>query len=135
MLFCHYDSTKKEGKSMLIKIALYMMLGWGMLHAGQEDLQSKIARLQHAPKTERFKLMNEIKRELARLNAEQRNKALSKLRGSMKAKGASPAGQANRYMKGGMQGDGTGRQMQQNMQNRMKKQRQQMQQTSPGNGK
>ncbi len=66
------------------KRVLFFLLAMPMLlTAAQSDLASKIARLQNAPKSERFKLMNEIKRELARMNAEQRNKALRKLRASM----------------------------------------------------
>ncbi len=66
------------------KILLTLLLAMPMLlAAAQSDLASKIARLQNAPKSERFKLMNEIKRELAHMNAEQRSKALHKLRVSM----------------------------------------------------
>jgi len=67
-------------KRVLIFLVVAMPM---LLAAAQNDLASKIARLQNAPKSQRFKLMNEIKRELARMNAEQRNKALRKLRASM----------------------------------------------------
>ena len=53
------------------------------LFAAQNDLQEKLAKLQTLPKSERFILMNEIKKELARMNAEQRQSALKKLRASM----------------------------------------------------
>ncbi len=65
------------------RVLIFLMVMPILLVAAQSDLASKIARLQNAPKSERFKLMNEIKRELARMNAEQRNKALHKLRASM----------------------------------------------------
>ena len=54
-----------------------------LLFSGENGLQSKIARLQSAPKSERFKLMNEIKHELARMNEQQRGVALGKLRASL----------------------------------------------------
>ena len=65
------------------RVLVFLLVMPLLLTAAQSDLASKIARLQNAPKSERFKLMNEIKRELARMNAEQRNKALRKLRASM----------------------------------------------------
>ncbi len=64
-----------------------------LLAAAQSDLASKIARLQDAPKSERFKLMNQIKRELARMNSEQRSKTMRKLRASMH--GGDKTGQHN----------------------------------------
>ncbi len=53
-----------------------------LLIATPNDLASKIANLQNAPKSQRFKLMNEIKREMAQMNANQRNKTLEKLHAS-----------------------------------------------------
>ena len=73
---------------LTLLLAASMLLG-----AGESDLSSKIARLQNAPKSERFKLMNQIKRELARMNARQRSKALRKLRASMH--GGDQAGRHN----------------------------------------
>ena len=47
------------------------------------SLESKIAKLQTAPKEQRYKLMNQIKRELAKMNATQRNRALNQLKATM----------------------------------------------------
>ena len=44
------------------------------------SLESKIAKLQTVPKEQRYKLMNQIKLELAKMNALQRKKALTKLK-------------------------------------------------------
>jgi len=83
-----------------------------LLYGGGSDLQSRIEKLQSAPKAERFKLMNEIKRELAQMNAEQRKIALRKL---MRVKGM--------HHEGNSKGQGMhtpasrGEHMRQNMQN------------------
>jgi hypothetical protein len=63
-------------------ITLFLALST-LTWAEGDTLQQKIAQLQHAPQRERFKLMNEIKRELARMNESQRKEALGKLRASM----------------------------------------------------
>ena len=75
-------------KKRLLTLLLVLPM---LLAAAQSDLASKISRLQNVPKSERFKLMNQIKRELARMNAEQRSKAMRKLRASMH--GGDKAGQ------------------------------------------
>lgn len=72
-------------KKILALVALFSLLLWA---EGDHDLQSKIARMQQLPKSERYQLMNEIKRELAKLNARQRSIALGKLRASMHGGGA-----------------------------------------------
>ncbi len=69
-------------KWMILTIAVCTMLT-----ADTTTLQAKIAQLQTLPKTERFKLMNEIKRELARMNETQRKEALGRLRASMQGRG------------------------------------------------
>ena len=70
------------------------------LQSAQDSLSLKIQKLQSVPKNERFKLMNEIKRELAKLNFEQRSTALGKLR--MSLQGSKP----HKSMQGGMSGGG-----------------------------
>lgn len=47
------------------------------------SLESKIAKLQMVPKAQRYKLMNQIKRELAKMNASQRNRAINKLKATI----------------------------------------------------
>ena len=47
------------------------------------SLESKIAKLQTVPKEQRYKLMNQIKRELAKMNATQRSRALHKLKATI----------------------------------------------------
>ena len=111
---------------MLTKIVLCILLGWGTVQAAQSDLQSKIARLQSVPKAERFKLMNEIKRELARMNAAQRNRTLGKLRASMHAQekqhgmkeGMHEGMHGTQKMGEGMHGRVPAEHIRQNMQNR-----------------
>ncbi len=70
---------------MFKKIVLILSLIYANVFA-QDDLQTKIAKLQTLPKSERFKLMNEIKRDLVKLNSQQRAVALGKLRASMRGK-------------------------------------------------
>ena len=70
---------------MFKKIVLILLLIYVNVFA-QDDLQAKIAKLQTLPKAERFKLMNEIKRDLVKLNSQQRAAALGKLRASMRGK-------------------------------------------------
>ncbi len=65
----------------LLLLLFMALFAW----AGGSDLSSKIVRLQQLPKSERYKLMNEIKWDLARMNEAQRQKALGKLRASMHA--------------------------------------------------
>ncbi len=57
-----------------------------LLIASQSELSLKISKLQHVKKSERYKLMNEIKRELAHLNTHQRTQALRKLHATMHKK-------------------------------------------------
>ncbi len=68
-----------------IVVALFVLLS--AVAAAEGTLQEKIARLQEAPAEQRYRLMNEIKRELAQMNARQRSEALRKLRSAMHAKG------------------------------------------------
>ncbi len=93
---------------MLQKICLLILFGVTFLSGAQSDLQRKIEQLQQVPKAQRFKLMNEIKRELAKMNVQQRKAALGKLRASM----SHGSGHANgMHRKGGM-GQGMHRDMQ-----------------------
>jgi hypothetical protein len=94
------------------------------IRADETTLQAKIAQLQRAPETERFKLMNEIKRELARMNESQRKEALGKLRASMHGNGnrAGHGKGMHRGMQGGEgmrnmmhKGEGMQEHMRQNM--------------------
>lgn len=73
------------GKEMFKKIVLILLLICVNIFA-QDDLQAKIAKLQTLPKLERFKLMNEIKRDLVKLNSQQRATAIGRLRASMRGK-------------------------------------------------
>jgi len=66
---------------------ILMLVTSTYLWADAYSLQAKIAKLQTLPKSERFMLMNEIKRDLARMNESQRREALGKLRASMHRKG------------------------------------------------
>ncbi len=56
------------------------------IFANEIDLEAKIAKLQNAPKSERFKIMNEIKYELSQMNEKERTKAIQKLRYSIHKK-------------------------------------------------
>jgi hypothetical protein len=71
---------------MLQKYILLFFLILSVLVGGENDIQSQIAKLQTLPKNERFKLMNEIKRQLAKMNAQQRKQAIGKLRASMQGR-------------------------------------------------
>ena len=53
------------------------------LAIADNSLESKIAKLQTAPKEQKYKLMNQIKRELAKMNATQRSRALNKLKATI----------------------------------------------------
>ncbi len=68
---------------MLRKVIFISFIVCMSLQGADDTLSSKIAKLQTMPKSERYKLMNEIKRELAKLNSEQRSVALGKLRRSL----------------------------------------------------
>jgi len=69
---------------MVKRLLLFITIFISFIFANS-SLESKIAKLQTAPKSQRYKLMNEIKRELAKMNTKQRAKALSKLRASMQS--------------------------------------------------
>ncbi len=68
---------------MFKKIIWLLLMLFAVLEAAGGDLQEKLAKLQTLPKSERFMLMNQIKKELAQMNAQQRRQALQKLRASM----------------------------------------------------
>ncbi len=67
---------KKKIISLILFIPMFIL-------ANEIDLEAKIAKLQNAPKSERFKIMNEIKYKLSQMNEKQRNKAIHKLRSSI----------------------------------------------------
>ena len=99
----------------LLLLLFMALFAW----AGGSDLSSKIARLQQLPKSERYKLMNEIKRDLARMNEVQRQKALGKLRASMHGKDKGMPHRNGDHTSSGMhrrEGNGMGERMHQNMQ-------------------
>ncbi len=50
----------------------------------QSDIASKIRKLQTLPQSERYKMINEIKRDLAKLNTQQRAQMIRKLRETIK---------------------------------------------------
>ncbi len=62
-----------------------------LLASAPSDLASKISSLKDAPKSQRFRLMNEIKRDMAQMNAKQRAQALQKLHATMSKKHNAPA--------------------------------------------
>ncbi len=106
--------------STMTKKFYISLLIFSSLWAGQSDLQSKIAKLQTLPKTQRFKLVNEIKRQLAQMNESQRKEALGKLRASMHG----GKGRGKKIGKGMHRGEGMKKQehMPQNMQNHIRTQ-------------
>lgn len=67
---------------MIKKLLVVLTLFSSFLFANG-SLEAKISKLQTVPKSQRYKLMNEIKRELAKMNTKQRAKALNQLRASM----------------------------------------------------
>ena len=65
-------------KRLILTLAIFISFA-----IANNSLESKIAKLQTVPKEQRYKLMNQIKRELAKMNATQRRKALNKLKTTM----------------------------------------------------
>ena len=69
------------------KILILLLLVISLLDA-KNSLAEKISKLQSVPKSQRYKLVNEIKKELATLNRKQRIKAIKKMRIALDAKSA-----------------------------------------------
>jgi len=53
----------------------------------ETDISAQIAQLKHAKKSEKYMIMNKIKIQIAKLNSEQRTKAISQLRDAMNNSG------------------------------------------------
>ncbi len=66
---------------MVKKIIFIITFFISFVYSG--NIEQKISMLHSLPKDKKYILMNEIKRELAKMNAAQRAKALEKLRASM----------------------------------------------------
>ncbi len=71
----------------LKKVLILTVAAIGLLGA-KSTLAKKIAKLQTVPKSQRYKLVNEIKKELASLNRKQRIKAIRKLEFALDARSA-----------------------------------------------
>ncbi len=67
---------------MVKKLLIYITFFISFIFANS-SLESKIAKLQTVPKSQRYKLMNQIKKELATMNKKQRTKVLNKLKASI----------------------------------------------------
>ena len=65
-------------KKLLLSFTIFISFAFA-----NNSLESQIAKLQTVPKTQRYKLMNQIKRELAKMNATQRANALNKLKATI----------------------------------------------------
>jgi hypothetical protein len=96
-MFLPYDMSieiHKEKKmlkkiQLILLIILVLLLGWssGLSAAQTETISQKIQQLKTVPKAQRYKLINQIKREMIKLNAAQRSAALGELRAGMHGKG------------------------------------------------
>ena len=67
----------------MIKKLIVILTIFTSFAIANNSLESKIVKLQTVPKDQRYKLMNQIKRELAKMNATQRAKALNRLKESI----------------------------------------------------
>jgi microcystin degradation protein MlrC len=75
-----------RGKEMFKKVLLFSFIFSSYIFADTQSVGAKIKMLSSVSKAERFKLINEIKRDLTKLNRTQRREAIGKLRSSIKAK-------------------------------------------------
>ena len=67
----------------MIKRLILILTLFVSFSMASNSLESKIAKLQMVPKAQRYKLMNQIKRELANMNASQRSRAINKLKATI----------------------------------------------------
>ena len=65
-------------KKLIVLLTIFISFA-----TASNSLESKIVKLQTVPKEQRYKLMNQIKRELAKMNATQRSRALKRLKESI----------------------------------------------------
>ena len=96
-MFLFYDiriEIQKEKKmlkkiKLILLLILVLLLGWSSeLSAAQpQSISQKIQQLKTTPKAQRYKLINQIKRDMVKLNATQRSAALGELRAGMRGKG------------------------------------------------
>jgi hypothetical protein len=129
-MFIVYDSYSVDsinktiilGKKMFKKSVSVLLL-FSLSAFAQESLQSKMQRLQTVSKSERFQLMNEIKRELVTLHGDQRREALGRLRKHLGH--GHKNGKHDRTGKGRHKGQGLGKHKNQNQQQRKYKNQQQ----------
>ncbi|RRS30794.1 MAG: hypothetical protein P794_05260 [Epsilonproteobacteria bacterium (ex Lamellibrachia satsuma)] len=73
----------------IIKTILLVSLCATMAISAEIDISAQIKQLKNAKKSEKYIIMNKIKMQIAKLNSEQRAKAISQLRGAMFGSGSS----------------------------------------------
>jgi len=72
----------------VIKITLLLLLCLNIDISANADISAQIQQLKHAKKSEKYKIMNKIKIQIAKLNSAQRAEAIAQLRGAMPGSGA-----------------------------------------------